>query len=106
MLVRERASKAIGFAKMLRKVRKRGGRERMWGEGETETETEREKQRVSRHLFPPSPQDLEIAADFSLCVSVAELLAILKASDHTRVVLPHQRGKLVFVPEHMEDSVE
>ena len=53
-----------------------------------------------------SVQDLEIAADFSVEVNINELLSVLKASDHTRVVLPNQTGKMIFVPEHMADSVE
>ena len=51
-------------------------------------------------------QDLEIAADFAIRVSVSELMDVLKASDHTRVILHNHTGKMIFVPEHMTDSVE
>ena len=55
---------------------------------------------------PVSVQDLEIAADFAIRVSVSELMDVLKASDHTRVILHNHTGKMIFVPEHMTDSLE
>ena len=59
-------------------------------------------------IRPPRlpPQDLEIAADFAVVVEPQELMDVLKASDHTQVVIPNLTGKMVFVPEHMTDSVE
>ena len=72
-------------------------------------------------------QDLEVAADFSVDVPTAEMLRILQASDHVCVqvghthnghthflsdtpppcqVIPHRRGKMLFVPEQTADSTE
>ena len=36
-------------------------------------------------------------------VVFAELMFILKSSDHTQVLLPNHTRKLIFVPEHMAD---
>lgn len=45
-------------------------------------------------------QDLEIAADFAIQTNIPELFGILKASDHVRVIVPHQKlDKMIFVPE-------
>ena len=52
-------------------------------------------------------QDLEIAADFKITTSIPELFGILKASDHVRVVLPHQKvDKMIFVPEGTSENTE
>ena len=57
--------------------------------------------------FMPLPvQDLVIAADFAVDVEAQELMDVLKASDHTQVVIPNLTGKMVFVSEKMTDSVE
>ena len=94
--VRERASKAIEFAKMLRKVqegRREGGE---GGEGGA-------KKAYGMKIISTFSQDLEIAADFSIKVNDAELLSALKASGHTLVLLPNHRENLIFVPQHMAD---
>ena len=52
-------------------------------------------------------QDLEIAADFKIMTTIPELFNILKASDHVRVVLPHQKvDKMIFVPEGTSENTE
>ena len=51
-------------------------------------------------------QDLEIAADFEVEVESQELMDILKDLDYTQVVIPNLRGKMVFVPKHMMNSIE
>lgn len=52
-------------------------------------------------------QDLEIAADFTIGTSIPELFDILKASDHVRVLLPHQKvDKMIFVPEGTSENIE
>ena len=53
----------------------------------------------------PELQDLEIAADFHISTNIPELFAILKASDHVRVLLPHQKlDKMIFVPEGTSEN--
>ncbi|XP_041352279.1 mitogen-activated protein kinase kinase kinase 4-like [Gigantopelta aegis] len=61
---RERASKALGFAKMLRK-------------------------------------DLEIAADFNISVTIAELLNKLQETGHVRLYAPLSAGYLLFIPNRI-----
>ncbi|KAK7497186.1 hypothetical protein BaRGS_00011480 [Batillaria attramentaria] len=61
---RERASKALGFAKKLRK-------------------------------------DMEIAADFNVTVTTAELFDKLKETEHVRVRAPVSAGYMMFVPKRI-----
>ena len=50
-------------------------------------------------------QDLEIAADFKIKIDIPELFGILKASDHVRVIVPHQKlDKMIFVPEGTSEN--
>ncbi|XP_070567401.1 mitogen-activated protein kinase kinase kinase 4-like isoform X2 [Ptychodera flava] len=67
--IRERASKALGFAKLLRK-------------------------------------DLEIAAEFqtSTGISVNDLLAMLKTTNHIKVLTSHSSDYLLFIPKHLKDN--
>ena len=51
------------------------------------------------------PQDLEIAADFKILTSIPDLFGTLKASDHVRVLVPHQKlDKMIFVPEGTSEN--
>ncbi|KAK4319027.1 hypothetical protein Pmani_010006 [Petrolisthes manimaculis] len=51
-------------------------------------------------------KDLEVAAEFRVCVSPREVLARLKDTNHIRVIAPHSHNHFIFVPSRIKEKRE